>query len=426
MIDSAGLVRYLAGLAVEIPGVDVPRYADRVRPLRAANVPADDAAAIAEFRRCMIRAVERALPASGSVGISLSAGLDSTLIAAIAAPLLAARGQRLYAYTYGFDAFPDIDERPLLTELVQRYDLVWRPFAADALMPLTDPALRPVDPRTPASTIWREFKQYSYRLAEADGVTTLFNGHYGDHLYANPRLWFDDELRQGRWSAVLAEAGWRVRQDWRIWRDPAWRYVGRRALGLPTGLQVTPTWLTDAARRLLLHPAEPLPAAFRDHPRPDHVRLALGRYADYDDVLDAPFHLPHGLRVVHPWRDPDLTALMLALPARFHARRGVRKWIAREAARGLLPEPLRTRPKGSSLVPVFNAALRGPSRSALLRLLGAEDALWRRWVRAPHIEGLLAAPEIGDQDSALLWRCAWLEHWRQHAGEDPRDPTPRR
>lgn len=211
MIDAVGLVRYLAGRAVEVPGIDAPRFADRVRPLSASEVPREDAAAIAEFRRRMIRAVERALPTEGTVGISLSAGLDSTLIAAIVAPILAKRGQRLYAYTYGFDTFPDIDERPLLIDFVRQFGIIWRPFAADALMPLTDPTLRPVDPRTPVSTIWREFKQYSYRLAEADGVTTLFNGHYGDHLYAHPRLWFDDEVRQGRWSAALAEAGWRMR-----------------------------------------------------------------------------------------------------------------------------------------------------------------------------------------------------------------------
>lgn len=144
--------------------------------------------------------------------------------------------------------------------------------------------------------------------------------------------------------------------------------------------------------------------------------MALGRYADDDDVLDVPFHQPYGFRLVHPWRDPELTALMLALPARFHARRGVRKWIAREAARGLLPEALRIRPKGSSLVPVFNAALRGPSRPALLRLIRAPDALWPRWVDAGYIEQLLAAAEISDGEGAHLWRCASLEHWRQQGG----------
>jgi asparagine synthase (glutamine-hydrolysing) len=417
VIDAAGLVRYLAGRAVELPGVTVPRFADRVGPLSAAEIPRDDAAAIAEYRRRMIAAVERALPSEGKVGISLSAGLDSTLIAAVAAPILARRGQPLYAYTYGFDRFPDTDERPLLSDFVRQFGIVWRPFAADDLMPLTNPALRPVDPRTPVSTIWREFKQYSYRLAETDGVTTLFNGHFGDHLFANPRYWFDDELRNGRWTAVLRESITRVRRDPCIWRDPAWRHVGRRLLRLPIGHQVIPAWLTTEARARFTEPAESLPSAFRDHPRPDHVRLTLGRYADYDDVLDEPFHRPHGFRLVHPWRDPALTALMLALPARFHARGGARKWIAREAARGLLPDPLRTRPKGSSLVPVFNAALRGPSRPALLRLIRCPDALWPRWVDAGYIHGLLAAPDIGDHEGALLWRCAWLEHWRQHGGQ---------
>lgn len=420
MIDAAGLVRYLAGRAVEVPGIAAPRFADRVRPLAADAVPRTDADAIAECRRRMIQAVERALPAEGKVGISLSAGFDSTLIAAIAAPILARRGQTLYAYTYGFDHFPQTDERPLLVDFVRQFGIVWRPFAADHLLPLTDPALRPVDPRTPVSTIWREFKQYSYRLAEADGVTTLFNGHYGDHLYANPRYWFEDEFRHGRWSAALRESLLRARQDPRIWRDPAWRHVGRRLLGLPVGQQVVPPWLTAEARALFTMPAEPLPAAFRGHPRPDHVRLMLGRYADYDDVLDAPFHEPHGLRLVHPWRDPDLSALMLALPARFHARALQRKWIGREAARGILPESLRTRPKGSSLVPIFNAAMRGATRVRIEALLRRRGAWWPRWVEPAYVEALLRAAEIADQDGAVLWRCAWLEHWCEHGGQiDP-------
>jgi hypothetical protein len=54
---------------------------------------------------------------------------------------------------------------------------------------------------------------------------------------------------------------------------------------------------------------------------------------------------------------------------------------------------------------------------ALLRRRGA---WWPRWVEPAYVEALLRAAEIADQDGAVLWRCAWLEHWCEHGGQiDP-------
>ena len=409
-VTAAGLANYFAGRAVEVPGVHVPRFADRVRRLAPTEVPADDATVVDCFRKLMINAVAKSLPERGAVGISLSAGLDSSLIAAIAARILRRQGRTLYAYTHGFDEFPSIDERPMLRDFISENGIQWRPFAADDLMPFTHPSHRYVDTRTPLANPWREIITGGYMRARADGVQVFMTGNFGDHLYPSPRYWFVDELQRGRIREVCGEMLRRARINPCIWKDPSWRYLVKKVLRLPSR-SGTPSWLTERSASLLGGDNEPLPDGFLGHPHPEHVRLAIGRYADHDHAFQQPFEDLFGFKVVHPWRDPELVAFMLALPARFHFRHGIRKWVAREAAKGILPEGLRTRKKESDMTPILNTALRegGRSHKVVSKLLWDPKALWPTFVREDYVRHAFTGGT--EEPISVLWRCAWIEYW---------------
>jgi asparagine synthase (glutamine-hydrolysing) len=68
----------------------------------------DEAGLLEETRAALIDAVERQLMGDVPVGVFLSGGLDSSLVAAIAARWLAARGRRLPTFAVGTEDSPDL------------------------------------------------------------------------------------------------------------------------------------------------------------------------------------------------------------------------------------------------------------------------------------------------------------------------------
>src|SRR3954451_6357991 len=62
----------------------------------------------ADTREVLVRSVERQMMGDVPVGVFLSGGLDSSLVAAIAARYLAARGERLKTFAVGTEGSPDL------------------------------------------------------------------------------------------------------------------------------------------------------------------------------------------------------------------------------------------------------------------------------------------------------------------------------
>ncbi len=80
--------------------------AEAVAERRAGQEPGPEA--LAEIRDGLVAAVRRQLMGDVPVGVFLSGGLDSTLIAAIAARELAGHGERLQTFAVGVEGSPDL------------------------------------------------------------------------------------------------------------------------------------------------------------------------------------------------------------------------------------------------------------------------------------------------------------------------------
>ena len=72
-----------------------------------------------EFEALLVRAVERRLRADVPVAVSLSGGVDSSLVAAIASRL---RGEPVPAFSIQVDA-PGLDERPWIEDSARSLDI---------------------------------------------------------------------------------------------------------------------------------------------------------------------------------------------------------------------------------------------------------------------------------------------------------------
>jgi len=122
-----GQLHYLAPancMLVSAAGIKSWNYWS-IKPGNVITYP-DDNEYTDHFLELMEQAVACRLRSTGPVGISLSGGYDSTLLAAIAASQLSgsrSEGRRLKSFSYVFDHFPDCDESEYIKPVVEQYDL---------------------------------------------------------------------------------------------------------------------------------------------------------------------------------------------------------------------------------------------------------------------------------------------------------------
>jgi asparagine synthase (glutamine-hydrolysing) len=110
----------------------------------------------------------------------------------------------------------------------------------------------------------------------------------------------------------------------------------------------------------------------------------------------------HGITVRTPYLVPRFADLALSLPARLLAHEGTGKWLFRHALRPLVPREIRFAPKTPRYA---HTALSSPVRERWLEL-------YRAWLSPTHLEPL----EVIDPSSTL----ALLDRYARLSPEDPR------
>ncbi len=133
-------------------------------------------------RDVLISAVQRQLMGDVPVGVFLSGGLDSSLVAAIAAKILATRGERLQTFAVGTESSPDLAAARVVAEHIGSDHHETTYTAADALdvMPVAVRAIESFDPALVRSAV------PNYILSEftAEHVKVVLTGEGADELFA--------------------------------------------------------------------------------------------------------------------------------------------------------------------------------------------------------------------------------------------------
>lgn len=144
---------------------------------------------------CRIRSI-------GPVGLSLSGGLDSTLLAALATGLLPESNlpqRRLKTFSYVFDELKSCDERAYIQPVVDHLGLAAASTPCDDKWALKDLARWPME----RDTIWND--AYSWLVvavaeaARSAGCRVLLSGQYGEVLFLGGHYWAAELIRAGRW-----------------------------------------------------------------------------------------------------------------------------------------------------------------------------------------------------------------------------------
>jgi asparagine synthase (glutamine-hydrolysing) len=412
-------------LAADAGGVHGPStFWDLAFPRADAARPVSLAQAADELRARLGQAVRKRLVADVPLGVLLSGGLDSAVVAALAARELGG----LRTFTVGFEGEASFDERPAARALAahivaQHQESVVRPQAAALVETLLTHHDEPFGDSSalPTYLVAREARR---------AVTVALNGDGGDEAFAGyPRLH----------AALMAE---------RVPR-PLRALVGVTARAVPAAL---PGRGLRRARRIAAGTDLPLgdrifawstlfdvPELGRllvEAPDPDRVRAsyrAALRAADgasplsrllylatrtslLDDLLPKMdrMTMAHGLEARSPFLDRALVEYAATLPDAFK-RRGLRgKRVLREAARGLLPAETLKRRKRGFVVPL-GSWFRGELRPMLHDLLLGGPRLAAR-VRVSEVRRLVGEHESGRANHGhRLWALLTLELWlRRH------------
>jgi asparagine synthase (glutamine-hydrolysing) len=410
------------------PGTEpvVRRWA-RPAPAPAAAVRGEDGRELAQELRERLRDSVRAhLVADVPVGVFLSGGIDSSLLAALAAPQVT--GQ-LQTFSVGFEE-RSFDELGRARLVAQRYgtdhhETILRPDASGLLGEIVDAFDEPFADSSALPT-------YVVSRLASEHVKVAMSGEGGDELFGGYQTYVAGQLAP--WlrgpAAVMRPVVERIPSSSRrvSLEYRAKRFV--RAAGLPAlerhhGFKEI---FSPALRDELL--------GTRADARADPVDLLRARYAETagapklarlqdvdtgiylaDDLLVKTDRasMAHSLEVRVPFLDRHVAELALALPTRQKVLLTAKKRLLRRAAAPLLPKAIVHGPKRGFSIPAA-AWLRGDLQPMLRDVL-SEDALRRGGLFDPAPVQRMIDEHVSRRDdhSRPLWGLLCFALWQQRA-----------
>jgi asparagine synthase (glutamine-hydrolysing) len=394
----------------------------------------DDAVLAAELWSELDKAVHAQLIADVPVGIFLSGGIDSSIVAALAA---GRAGERMKAFSIGFEdaTFDETSYASLMAkrigvehvveQLHERNLLDIIDLALDKLdEPLADPSF------LPTFLLSRLAARHVKVVVGGDGGDELWGGYptYRAHRYANVYAKVPAWIR----ADVLPRAIERLPIDDR-YQSLEWkirRFTGR--------------WADDTTTRHLRWmssvdlPDLPLALPHAAGTPPPTLAASL---PDTDDWLERVLALDfttymsgsvltkvdrasmaHGLEVRPPLLDNAVVDWAFALPSRYKLRGRRGKYLLKLAAKDKIPEELIERPKKGFGIPLARW-LRGPLRDRLESLLSSSPMWDSGEIGREAFQTWNRQHQAKERDhSKALWALFVLDHWfrRQQTGGAPR------
>jgi asparagine synthase (glutamine-hydrolysing) len=379
-----------------------------------------------QLREVLLRAVERELMSDVPVGVFTSGGLDSSLLAAAAARVMA--GERIHTYAVKF-ADPRYDESRYAEAVTRDIPTLHHVVTADdaalerALQVVSGALAEPVgDPAIlPTYLLAEAAREHVKVVLSGEGADELFGGYptYLGHQVAGLYLRLPVPLRALVRSLVshLPVSSGKVTLEFLLRQFVAAAELPalERHLHWFGALGPTPGTVPELACKLT------------GFPKTDPINRILW--------LDFLTYLPDNLLVKvdrgtmlasiearAPYLDREVMELVLPAPSRLKVHRLATKRILKQAARGLVPDAVIRRRKRGLSVPV--ATWLNGSLAPLVHRLLAKPRFG-----ADRVPQLLAEHRSGGANHArklwpILMAELWVERWNVDLDGAPewRDP----
>jgi asparagine synthase (glutamine-hydrolysing) len=367
-------------------------------------------------------AVERQLMADVPVGVFLSGGIDSSVVATLAQER---SSKRLQTFSIAFDdrTFDESEHARRLAHRIASEHVEGR-LTERNLLEVLDEALRCLDEPLadpsfiPTYLVSRLAAQRVKVVLGGDGGDELFGGYptYQAHVCARPYALLPHSVRSKALPALLARFS--VRDTYHSLEWQLKRFILR--------------WDDDSLRRHLRWMSNmDLPQLADAMPSLRHLQAAsLTAIRRFDDAanarlaLDLRTYLPgsvltkvdrasmaHGLEVRPPFLDNEMIEWAFRLPCSLKVRGLRTKYLLKLAARGHVPDSIIFRRKKGFGIPLAKW-LRGPLRGKL-DLLMRSSPLWESGLfdRGAFAEWRRQHDLYREDHSRPLWALLVLDEW---------------
>jgi len=304
--------------------------------------------ALQRFEELLHYAVNSRMRSDVETGTSLSGGLDSSSIVALAAGYPSSQYKR-HAFSAVFPGF-EKDESDRIRKLVAGYNLNWhevRPTAEQFRNTMEKLLQVQEEPFVSASVM----AQYMvYQAAAEKGVRVLLDGQGADEVlagYTKYTHWYlQERIHLQGWKATQKEAiSYRVNQFL-----PHWNFRNRLAAKFPG---IAQSQLLKKARKAQKQHHRYISKELTYFYEPDslfkpyveklndiqyHDLMMMGleellHYADRNSMA-------HSVEVRLPFLYHELVQFVLSLPPHYRFRNGYTKWILRHTMKHKLPEDI--------------------------------------------------------------------------------------
>jgi asparagine synthase (glutamine-hydrolysing) len=387
-----------------------------------------------QLRELLSQSVRQRLTANGETWAQLSGGLDSSSIVSMA-QWLREQGvlQHGVAGTVTFVDWQDTDadEREFASAVTSRWGL---PNAAIVDPPLwmDDEPPPHLDQPSESLIFHPRERRLCNHIARAGG-RVLLAGFGSDELFTGTAIFFADWVARGRiWKALTEIARWSALGRGSFW-ELAW---GNAVVPLiPRGLRGAKStdqgrllpWIADEAdRRFALRHRTFAVSGTNGGFGCQYRREMLTRLRGVGTGLQ-PGSIGDRLDVRYPFLARPIVEFALRLPPELCARPHARKWVLREAMRGVLPEVIRMRVGKGGVTDLVVRSL--TAQSDLLRPLIAEPILAELGIVDPEaLRTAFAGAPTGLEDTRNLspdvQQTLAVEAWlRIRSGRWPPEPS---
>lgn len=377
----------------------------------------DTAAACERLRDLVNEAVSLRLRADVPVGVNLSGGLDSSILAATVSAVEPGNSGPRAAFTIGYGD-PRYDEADFAAAAVdaRRFDRRVHVFRPQDVETDIDDAVESLEaPFGGVATmayfaLHRHIRRAGFKVAlEGQGLDEQFGG-YG--YFRAARL---IDLAQEGFRAIRAE----ISHD-----RPGYRFWLRHARRIVKGFEGGPVYYdgTSPVDRSCLNPdlvafadarnpvpESPFPDALRAMLYRDLRHTKLPRVLRMNDLLS----MRHGIELREPFLDHRVVAFAFAMPGAMKIARGVSKVLPRIAFRDRLPAAVLDAPKRFVVSPQ-REWLRGPLQGLVQDVIASRSFRDRGYFDAKTVAAAYTRFLQGGSDNALfVWQWVNCELWHR-------------
>lgn len=378
------------------------------------------------FLQILNQSVSDRLRSADPVGISLSGGYDSTLLAALAAGQLssAPNPQRLKSFSYVFDHFNECDERKYIDPTVRQYGIDASYLPSDHLWTFSKLEEQEIARDFFWSNCFSQLPLSIAHAAKASGCRILIDGMFGDALFCEPSCFEADLISQGRFLQLFQLL--RAKPDGISWETdllnhglrpllPHWLRRSYRFFR-PVDLKNETPGLTPARLQRLgelrqAEAAQPPVKGLSPGRLTRHKRIFQAVWAQGFAATRSKPYNQNGIERISPYFDRRLVEFVLAIPTEQLSHASRPRKLQNEAMRRVLPQVVYERSEKTSFEGLLRTGVLEKERQKVIKLMEHSQIVQRGWADKEWLKSVINPLPSVQSNVFSLSQFLHLELW---------------